>query len=73
MNIKLITAIKLSGLKQWQVARKANLSEVRLSKIVNESSRLITASEKKQIAIALGLPIEELFSIEETEYNTSKD
>jgi transcriptional regulator with XRE-family HTH domain len=73
MNIKLLNAIKLSGLKQWQIARKANLSEVRLSKIVNESSKEITESEKQFIAKALNLPVGELFSFEETEYLTGNE
>lgn len=68
MNLKLLNAIKLSGSKQWQIARKANLSEVRLSKIVNESCNQITESEKRFIAKALEMPVGELFSIAETEY-----
>lgn len=68
MNIRLLNAIKLSGFKQWQIARKAKLSEVRLSKIVNENCRQIAENEKKAISNALEIPVEQLFSISETEY-----
>lgn len=55
-------------MKQWQIARKANLSEVRLSKIVNERCQKISESEKRFISKALGVPVSELFAIEESEY-----
>lgn len=73
MNLRLLNAIKLSGSKQWQIARRANLSEVRLSKIVNENCVQIIEAEKRSIAIALEMPIGELFSTEETEYLTGNE
>lgn len=74
MNIKLLTAIKLSGFKQWQIARKANLSEARLSKIVNESCKQITETEKKFISKALGASVGEIFNnIDETEFLTGNE
>lgn len=63
MNIALLTAIRAQGLRQWQVAVRAGVSETVLSKLINDrvSPNSKLAPAKKRIAHALGCRVEELF------------
>jgi len=57
---RLTIAISRSGLRQFAVAEKAGISDVRLSLIVNRRA-VATRSERRAIAKALGVPISRLF------------
>jgi len=60
MNLALKMAIVTSGKTQIALCRQADLSEARLSRIVNGHNEA-TEAEKKAIARALRKPIHELF------------
>lgn len=61
MNMKLFMAIKKSGMKQYEVAEKAKMSESRLSIIINRRVKNLKVSEARNIALALCMTEEALF------------
>jgi plasmid maintenance system antidote protein VapI len=56
LSIKLV--ILMSGKRQWQVARAANIHETRLSKYIQGYGRL-SGEEKARLAEVLGISLEE--------------
>lgn len=64
-NTALRTALFNSGLKQIEVAKRADIHETRLSKIAR-GHVAATAEEQKRLARALRMSIEELFPTPES-------
>lgn len=60
MNIKLKQARKKTGLKQWQVAKEANITVVCYQRY-EAGDRIPRADTAKLIARALNSTVEELF------------
>lgn len=63
MNLALLSAIRLRGLRQWQVAARAGLSESVLSRLINNRIHpaAIDLAHKRRIARVLGRPLGRLF------------
>lgn len=65
MNIALLSAIRQSGLKQWELAQKARITESSLSRLLNERPMTVkhTARLKSAIAAALKRSVVDLFEV----------
>lgn len=65
MNFALLTAIRSQGLRQWQLAARARVSESLVSKLINERDipEKALAPAKKRIAQALGRRVDEIFPV----------
>lgn len=61
MNLKLLNAIKSSGLRQWQVCQKACITETRLSRIIAENSKIASNEERTRLALALNVSVSSIF------------
>ena len=63
MNMQLLTAIRKKGLRQWQVAEKAGITEPVLSRLLNERAMPDASAQStmRKVARALGQSIERLF------------